>query len=181
MSTKAKKVILGVTGSIAAYKACEIINRLREQRINVTVAMTKEAQKFITPLTLQTLSANKVICDLFVLADNINPAHISLAQACDLILIAPATANIIAKLAAGLADEVLTALCLSTPAPIVLCGAMNERMFKHKITQQNLARLEKLGYRFIGPRRGHLVCGDEGVGHLASVEEIVKEVLKILK
>jgi len=192
MSTKAKKVILGVTGSIAAYKACEIINRLRERRINVTVVMTKEAQKFITPLTLQTLSANKVICDLFTLApldnryltglaDNINPTHISLAQACDLILIAPATANIIAKLAAGLADEVLTALCLSTPAPIVLCGAMNERMFKHKITQQNLARLEKLGYRFIGPRRGHLVCGDEGVGHLASVEEIVKEVLKILK
>ncbi len=192
MSTKAKKVILGVTGSIAAYKACEIINRLRERRVNVTVAMTKEAQKFITPLTLQTLSANKVICDLFALApldnryltglaDNMNPTHISLAQACDLILIAPATANIIAKLAAGLADEVLTALCLSTPAPIVLCGAMNERMFKHKITQQNLARLEKLGYRFIGPRRGHLVCGDEGVGHLASVEEIVKEVLKILK
>lgn len=192
MSTKAKKVILGVTGSIAAYKACEIINRLRERRINVTVTMTREAQKFITPLTLQTLSANKVICDLFALApldnryltglaDNMNPAHISLAQACDLILIAPATANIIAKLAAGLADEVLTALCLSTPAPIVLCSAMNERMFKHKITQQNLARLEKLGYRFIGPRRGHLVCGDEGIGHLASVEEIVKEVLKILK
>lgn len=178
---KPKKIILGVTGSIAAYKACEIINRLRERRIDVAVVMTEEAQKFIAPLTLQTLSANKVICDLFALPENINPAHISLAEACDLVLIAPATANIIAKLAAGIADDVLTALCLSTPAPIVLCGAMNERMFKHKITQENLARLKRAGYRFVGPRKGHLVCGAEAVGHLAKVEEIVGEVIKILK
>ncbi len=207
---KTKEVILGVTGSIAAYKACEIINHLKKRKINVTVAMTEEAQHFITPLTLQALSANKVICDLFVLAENtypaistdeetlrtqlaccagagrsrkdgVNPAHISLAQRCDLVLIAPATANIIAKLASGLADDVLTCLALSTSAPIVLCCAMNEKMFKHKITQENIARLKKIGCRFVGPKKGHLVCGGEGIGHLASVEEIVQEVTKILK
>ena len=129
--SRSKEVILGVTGSIAAYKACEIINRLRERRINVTVVMTKEAQEFITPLTLQTLSANKVIRDLFALPDNVSPVHISLAQKADLVLIAPATANVVAKLAEGLADDVLTALALSTRAPIVLCCAMNEKMFKH--------------------------------------------------
>jgi len=189
---KSKEVILGVTGSIAAYKACELINRLRERGINVTVVMTKEAQEFITPLTLQSLSANKVICDLFALApldskrltglaENVNPLHISLAQRADLVLIAPATANIIAKLTAGLADDALTTLALSTGAPIVACCAMNEQMFKHKITQENIARLKRCGYRFIGPRKGRLVCGGRGMGHLAKVEEIVKEVVKTLR
>lgn len=178
---KSKEVILGVTGSIAAYKACELINRLKERKINVIVVMTKEAQEFITPLTLQSLSANKVILDLFVPAESVSPVHISLAKRCDLVLIAPATANIIAKLAHGLADDVLTCLALSTHAPIVLCCAMNEKMFKHKITQENIARLKKAGCRFIGPRIGRLVCGEEGMGRLASVKEIVQEVLKILK
>ena len=179
--SKSKEIILGVTGSIAAYKACELINRLRERRINVTAVMTKEAQEFITPLTLQTLSANKVVCDLFALPENVNPLHISLAQRADLVLIAPATANIIAKLAAGLADDALTALCLSTRAPIVLCCAMNEQMFKHKITRENIARLKKAGSRFIGPRIGRLVCGGRGMGHLAEVEEIVRETIRILR
>ncbi len=178
---KSKEVILGVTGSIAAYKACELVNRLRKRKVNVTVVMTKEAQEFIAPLTLKTLSANKVICDLFALPDNITPVHISLAERCDLVLIAPATANIIAKLAAGIADDALTCLCLSTRAPIVVCCAMNEKMFKHRITQANIARLKKAGYRFIGPIKGHLVCGGEGVGHLAGVSEIVKETLRLLK
>jgi phosphopantothenoylcysteine decarboxylase/phosphopantothenate--cysteine ligase len=178
---KKKELILGVTGSIAAYKACEIINRLRERQINVSVVMTKEAEEFITPLTLKTLSANKVIRDLFSLPDNVDPLHVSLAQRCDLVLIAPATANIVAKLAAGIADDALTALVLSTRAPIVLCCAMNEEMFRHKITQQNLARLKGLGYRFVGPKKGHLICGGQGIGHLASVEDIVREVVKILK
>ena len=175
-----KQVILGVTGSIAAYKACELINRLKRRGIRVTVVMTKEAEEFITPLTLQALSANKVIRSLFALTENVNPAHISLAQRADLVLIAPATANIVAKLAAGLSDDALSALVLSTRAPIVLCCAMNEQMFKHKITRQNLARLKKAGYRFIGPRKGRLVCGGEGMGHLANVDEIVRQTLKIL-
>lgn len=179
--SKAKEVILGVTGSIAAYKACEIINRLRKRKANITAVMTKEAQEFITPLTLQSLSANKVICQLFSLADNVSPTHISLAGRADLVLIAPASANIIAKLAAGIADDTLSCLCLSTHAPIVVCPAMNEKMFKHKITQDNIARLKRIGYRFIGPRKGHLICGGQGLGHLADVEEIVREVVKILK
>ncbi|MBU4140530.1 MAG: phosphopantothenoylcysteine decarboxylase [Candidatus Omnitrophica bacterium] len=179
--SKPKEVILGVTGSIAAYKACELINRLKRRRINVSVVMTKEAEEFITPLTLQALSANKVIRSLFALTENVSPAHISLAQRAGLVLIAPATANIVAKLAAGLADDVLSALVLSTRAPVVLCCAMNEEMFKHKITQQNIARLKKIGYRFIGPRKGRLVCGGEGMGHLAKVEEIVEQVVAALK
>lgn len=179
--SKPKEIVLGVTASIAAYKACEIINRLRERKLNVTVVMTKETKEFITPLTLQTLSANKVVCDLFALAENINPVHISLAKRCDLVLIAPATANIIAKLAAGLADDTLTCLCLSTSAPIMICLAMNEKMFKHQITQENIARLKKVGYHFLGPIKGHLICGDEGIGHLARVSDIVQEVVKILK
>jgi phosphopantothenoylcysteine decarboxylase/phosphopantothenate--cysteine ligase len=189
---KSKEVILGVTGSIAAYKACEIINRLREHHANITVVMTKEAKEFIAPLSLQALSGNKVICDLFELApldnrylrgftENVCPKHISLAQKADVVLIAPATAHIVAKLACGLADDVLTCLALSTRAPIVICCAMNENMLKHKITQENIARLKKLGYRFIGPEKGHLVCGDRGIGHLASVETIVQEVMRLLR
>ena len=178
---KNKEVILGVTASIAAYKACEIINRLRERRVNVIPVMTKQAQQFITPLVLQSLSANQVVCDLFSLPANVNPAHISLAQRADLVLICPATADIIAKLAAGIADDVLTCLCLSTSAPIVVCPAMNQAMFKHKITQGNINRLKKIGYHFIGPKKGHLVCGQEGIGHLAGVTQIVEQVLKLLR
>ena len=178
---KSKEVILGVTGSIAAYKACEIINCLKARRINITAVMTKEAQAFITPLTLQSLSANKVICDLFSLPDNLSPAHISLAERGDLVLIAPASANIIAKLAGGIADDTLSCLCLSTHAPIVICPAMHEGMFKHKITQENIGRLKKMGYRFIGPIKGHLVSGAKGIGHLAEVDRIVKEVMQILR
>ncbi|UCB56705.1 MAG: hypothetical protein JSV30_05770 [Candidatus Omnitrophota bacterium] len=176
-----KEVILGVTGSIAAYKACEIINGLRKRHINVTVVMTKEAQEFITPLALQALSANKVICDLFTPAEHASPAHISLAEKADLVLIAPATANVVAKLACGIADDALTCLALSTRAPVVIACAMNEKMFKHKITSENIARLKKLGYRFVGPKVGHLVCGGRGMGHLADVAEIVKEAIKNLK
>lgn len=179
--SKPKEVILGVTGSIAAYKACELINHLRKRRINVTVVMTREANEFITPLTLQALSGNKVIGDLFALPENVTPAHISLAEKAQLILLAPATANIIAKLAAGIADDTLTALCLSTQAPIIICPAMNEAMFKHKITRENVARLKRIGYRFIGPAKGHLVCGGEGLGHLAGIEEIIKGALKALR
>ena len=122
-----------------------------------------------------------MVRDLFALPENVDPLHVSLAQKCDLVLIAPATANIIAKLTAGIADDTLTALVLSTRAPIMLCCAMNENMFKHKITQENITRLKRLGYRFVGPKKGHLVCGGEGIGHLADPAEIIKEATKLLK
>lgn len=178
--TQHKRIALGVTGSIAAYKACEIISRLRDKQIDVSVIMTKEAQEFITPLTLQILSGNKVICGLFALPDNMSPAHISLARQIDLLLIAPATANVIAKLAAGIADDALTCLALSVTVPVVICPAMNERMFQHKLTQRNVTCLKEAGCRFVGPERGRLVCGGEGLGHLAKVETIVQEVVTIV-
>ncbi len=178
---KQKHIVLGVTGGIAAYKACAIINRLRGRGFAVSVVMTAQAEEFITPLTLQTLSGNTVVRGLFALPGNFTPAHISLAQKADLVLIAPATANIIAKLACGIADDALTALCLSTVAPIVICCAMNEKMYQHKITQENISRLKKIGHKFIGPVKGRLACGDIGMGHLSSSEEIVREASRLLK
>ncbi len=175
-----KEVVLGVTASIAAYKACEIINALKKKRINITAVMTKDAEEFITPLTLQSLTGQKVIRNLFALPDNMNPLHITLAKKCDALVIAPATMNIIGKLASGIADDALSALAFSTRAPVLIAPAMNEFMYTHKTTQENISRLKKNGVRFIGPKRGHLVCGDKGIGHIADVDEIVSAVLKVL-
>ena len=175
-----KEVVLGISASIAAYKACEIINALKKKQINVTVVMTKDAEEFITPLTLQSLSGQKVIRSLFALADNMNPLHITLAKKCDALVIAPATMNIIGKLASGIADDALSALAFSTRAPLIIAPAMNENMYMHKTTQENISKLKKKGVHFIGPKRGHLVCGDKGIGHIADLDEIVSAVLKVL-
>ena len=143
-----KEIVLGVTASIAAYKACEIIRSLKEEGFGVTVIMTGEAGEFITPLTLASLSRNKVYSQMFSDPEDWEIVHISLADKADLILIAP---------------------------------AMNFNMFQHKLTQENIAKLKKIGYKFIGPEKGKLADGRVGIGHLASVEEIVKEVKKVLK
>ncbi len=180
MSPKAKSVILGVTGSIAAYRACEMITAFRKSGIDVTVIMTPEAEEFITPLTLQTLSGNKVVTDMFELPENRNPLHTSLADRADLILIAPASANIIGKLAGGICDDILTCVVLATNAPVLIAPAMNEKMYRHKIVQENITRLKKSGYRFLGPIKGHLACGHEAIGHIAETDEIVKEARRLL-
>ena len=172
-----KHIVLGVSGSIAAYKAGDIIRRLREKDCDVTVVMTACAEKFITPLTLETLSGRPVCRDMFARDAGWDMAHISLAKSADVLLIAPATANVIGKMAAGIADDLLTCTAITTRAPIIVAPAMNTMMFTHSIVQENMKKLAANGVRFIQPREGKLACGDVGQGHLADVDEIVKEVL----
>lgn len=174
---KEKKIILGVSASIAIYKSCDIVRRIREKIGSVTVVMTRESEELIRPVVFQSLSGNKVYCGLFDPAETWSIGHISLAQEADLILIAPATANIIAKIAAGIADDLLTCTILATKAPVLIAPAMNENMYQNKITQDNIAKLKKLGYAFIGPREGKLACGDSGMGCLADSDKIIQEMI----
>lgn len=172
---------MGVTASIAAYKACDIIRSLKEEGFEVTAVMTEEAKEFITPLTLASLTRNKVYSRMFSDPEDWEIEHISLADKADLILIAPATANIIAKLACGLGDDLLSSTILASRAPVLIAPAMNFKMFEHRLTQENIAKLKEIGYKFIGPKKGKLADGRIGIGHLADTEEIVKEAKKILK
>jgi len=175
-----KKVILGVTAGIAAYKAAEIIRLLRDSGFKVTVVMTEDAQRFITPLSLAVLSGNKVYSGMFDQPKDWDIEHISLAETADIILVAPATADIIAKLSGGLCGDLLNCVILASKAPVLIAPAMNDNMYKHPITRENISRLKKIGYKFIGPARGKLASGKVGLGRLADVEEIVKEAKKIL-
>lgn len=181
MKGRGKLVILGVTGSIAAYRACDITNFLRKESFEVQALLTKEGKEFITPLTLQTLSKNRVIEDMFESPGEWNPLHTSLADRAALILIAPATANIIAKLANGICDDILSCVVFATKAPVLIAPAMNDNMYNHKIVQANIARLKAVGCKFIGPVKGMLACGRFDLGHIADTENIVKEVKRLLK
>ncbi len=178
---KTKEIILGLTGSVAVYKSCELTRRLRKKGFNISVIMTAEATRFITPLLMESISGNKVEQDLFHSSETHSPQHISLAGKADLLLIAPATANIIAKVASGFCDDLLTCTVLSTKAKVLFAPAMNKEMFRKKIVQENISKLKKMNYRFIGPVEGELVCGEIGRGCLAPVEKIVSEVIKALK
>ena len=178
---KAGPVILGVTGSIAAYRACDIISALRKESIDVQVVLTKEAAEFITPLSVQTLSCNKVITEMFAMPEKWEPIHTSIADKAAIILIAPATANIIGKLASGICDDILTCDTYATKAPVLIAPAMNEKMYRHEIVQANIAKLKTIGYKFVGPIKGRLACGHEDIGHIAETSDIVKEVKKILR
>lgn len=175
-----RKVVLGITGSIAAYKACEIVSRLKELGAEVFVIMTRSATHFVTPLTFQTLSGNKVYIELFNLPEKWELEHISLAERADLILIAPATANIIAKLATGIADDLLTAAVLASEAPILIAPAMHEIMYKNSLTQANIQKLKEKGFKFVGPEYGKLASGESGLGRLASNDKIIEGVKDIL-
>ncbi len=171
--TKASKcVILGVTGSIAAYKSAELASLLVKQGHEVFVTMTKDAMEFITPLTLQTLSKNPVTTGFYDEKDNWRPGHIDLADRANLLLIAPATAHIIAELAHGLASQPLAAIALATRAPILIAPAMNGKMWEHAATKENVEKLKLRGVEFIGPEEGMLACGYEGIGRLWKVDEI---------
>jgi len=175
--------VLGVTGSIAAYKAAEITSRLTKEGANVNVVMTADAQKFITPLAFKTLSRNPVETDLYGETEGWKPTHIKLADEADLLLIAPATANTLAKMANGLADDALTciALALNPRTPVLIAPAMNGKMWLHPATQQNVATLKERGAEFIGPEEGMLSCGYEGIGRLFEPERIVQRALELLK
>lgn len=176
-----KTIILGVTGSIAAYKACEIVSAFKKESFDVQVLLTKEAGEFVTALTFQTISQNRVVTDMFELPEDWSPRHTSLADKADLVLIAPATANVIAKLAAGICDDILTCVVFATKAPVLIAPAMNEKMYRHPVTQDNIARLKKIGYRFVGPIKGRLACGHEDIGHIARVEDMMSEAKRLLK
>ncbi|MFA6130350.1 MAG: flavoprotein [Candidatus Omnitrophota bacterium] len=181
MERPKKNIILGVTASIAIYKACELIRRLKECGFVVKVIMTKEAEELIRPIVFASLSGNRVYqADIFNEPDTWEIEHVSLAQEADLILIAPATANIIAKLAAGICDDLLTCTVCASNEKILIAPAMNEVMYNNKITQSNIAKLKSCGYKFIAPRKGVLACGKVGLGCLAEPEDIVKEVKKYL-
>ncbi len=180
MTLEKRCVVLGVTGGIAAYKAAEIVSRLKKLGADVRVIMTKNACEFITPLTLETLSVNPVVCDTFERARTWEVEHIALAARADLFLIAPATANIMAKMAAGLADDMLSTTVLATHAPILLAPAMNTAMWENPVTQENREKLARRGVRFVGPAEGHLACGTTGKGHIASVEDIVSQACALL-
>lgn len=169
-------ILLGVSGSIAAYKACDLITELRDKGHSVQVVMTKDAHHFVTPLALQSFAGTEVVQDFFSLEGRVKPVHIELAKKADLILVAPATADIIAKLAHGLADDVLTCAALASDAPLVIAPAMNEKMWFHAATQENVEKLKKRGVSVVAPVEGHLVCMDKGMGHLAENASIVKAV-----
>jgi len=176
-----KKIILGVTGSIAAHKAADLASLLTKQKCDVRVVMTADAQRFITPLPFKTLTRNPVVTDLYDEDEGWKPTHIELADAADLLLIAPATANVIAKLAHGLADDALTciALALNPKAKILIAPAMNGKMWLHSATQANVKILKSRGAEFIGPDEGMLSCGYEGIGRLWPVEQIAARVSKL--
>jgi len=172
---------LGITGSIAAYKACDIARLFLEKGLSVSVVLTKEAEHFITPLTLSALIGEDVYRSSLDDPHAVKMPHITLAQEADALLIAPATANIIGKLAHGLADDLLTCVALGTSAPILIAPAMNSKMYANKIVQANCTTLKNNGVKFIEPTKGKLACGDVGVGHLADEEAIVKAVIRSLK
>lgn len=182
MST-AKAIVLGVTGSIAAHKAVDLASLLTKAGHSVHVVMTADALKFITPLPFKTLSRHPVVTDLYDEEEGWKPTHITLADSADLLLIAPATANVLAKLAAGIADDALTciALALNPNAKLLLAPAMNGKMWQHPATQQNVATLKSRGAQLVGPDSGMLSCGYEGVGRLEVVEEIAKRALELLR
>ncbi|HEX5220304.1 MAG TPA: flavoprotein [Verrucomicrobiae bacterium] len=178
-----KNIVLGVTGSIAAHKAADLASQLTKQQLNVRVVMTADAQRFVTPLPFKTLSRNPVVTDLYDEEEGWKPTHIRLADEAELLLLAPATANVIAKLANGIADDALTCiyLALNPKAKILIAPAMNGKMWLHPATQQNVGLLKSRGAEFIGPEAGMLSCGYEGIGRLWPVEQIVERALQLLR
>ena len=175
-----KTVVMGITGGIAAYKAAQVVSNLRKAGVEVYCIMTRHAQEFITPLTLETLSAHPVVTDMFRREQPWEVEHISLAQRADLFLIAPATANILGKMAHGIADDMLSTTVMATRAPILLAPAMNTVMYTHPATQENLRILRERGCRTVGPESGLLACGDVGAGRMSEPDVITEAVLALL-
>ena len=178
-----KTIVLGITGSIAAYKAGDIVSGLVKSGCDVHVIMTDAAVKFVAPLTFQTLSRNKVYTDMFEEIAYNDVRHISLAQKADCFVIAPATANIIGKIASGIADDMLSTVVMAVDikkTPVIICPAMNTAMYENKITQDNIAKLQEYGYSFIEPKESVLACGDIGKGALADVNDILAAIKAVL-
>ncbi len=175
-----KNIVLGVTGGIAAYKACELTRRLIRAGANVQVIMTENATQFVAPLTFQALSQRRVATHTFDLEWESEIGHISLADSTDLIIIAPATANFIGKAAGGIADDLLTTVTLATRAPVLLCPAMNVNMYENQVVQENIEKLKRRGFSIMKPGEGELACGWEGQGRLPEVDDIVEEIERVI-
>jgi len=180
MEAPKKTIILGVTSSISIYKACEIIREFQKEDLDVHVVMTKNASRLISPRLFSSLSGNEVLLDLFDEAGSPSISHITLTQGADLLLVAPATANIIGKFASGVADDALSTVYTAADCPVVVAPAMNEKMYLHRSTYKNIQRLKSDGIKFIEPDKGYLACGDEGLGRLVSPCEIVKKCLEFI-
>ena len=179
---KNKTIIVGVTGGISAYKSADLVSKLVQAGADVWVAMTKEAAKLVTPLTFRTLSRNPVITDLFSeeLAD-IPVPHISITEKADLIIIAPATANIIGKIARGIADDPLSTMVMVSKAPKLVAPAMNRNMWENPVVQENISKLKDLGYQILGPEIGWLACGDEGIGRMVEVPAMISKATEMIE
>ena len=178
MMLTGKKIVVGVTGGIAAYKACELVSRLKKRGAQVRVVLTEHACQFVQPLTFETLSGNPAYTDSFDRKYEIG--HVALAKWADLLLIAPATANCMAKMACGIADDLLSTTCLAVRCPVLVAPAMNSAMWRNPATQANLELLRSRGLRFVGPEAGRLACGDDDVGRMSEPEQIVEAVEAIL-
>ena len=175
-----KTIVLGITGGIAAYKAADIASKLTQAGARVEVVMTESATRFIAPLTLRSITGRPVVTDMFEPASEFSLEHIALAEAADIVVIAPTTANTIAKIAAGIADDMLTCLVLATKAPVIVAPAMNDNMFQNPVTQENLAKLKARGFIIIEPAYGRLASGKTGWGRLAEVETIIGTIKQVL-
>lgn len=178
---KEKTVVLGVCGGIAVYKACDLVSKLKKTGVNVHVIMTKSATEFVAPLTFQTLSQNYVVEDMFESPKTWDVEHISLAKKADVFALVPATANIIGKVANGIADDMLTTTIMATKGKILIAPAMNTNMYENQVVQRNINILKDLGYKFVEPESGRLACGDIGSGKLASVDIIFDSIIKLLE
>jgi phosphopantothenoylcysteine decarboxylase/phosphopantothenate--cysteine ligase len=178
---KGKHVVLGVTGGISAYKAADLTSKLVQAGAEVTVVMTESAARFVTPLTFETLSRRQVHTEMWHAEGEFSSSHLALSEWADVVLVAPATANIIAKLAHGIADDLLSTMLLAVDSPVVLAPAMNERMWKNPVVRDNVRRLKELGYHVVGPGEGYLACGVVGMGRLADVKDILDVVASLLK
>src|SRR5215218_8165647 len=171
---KGREVIVAVCGGIAAYKVADVVSKLVQLGAGVTVCMTAEAQKFITPLTFEALSGRPVRTGTFALVESSDPQHIALTERADLMLVAPATTNLIAKVAHGLTDDLVSLMVCAAACPVVFAPAMNNRMWAHPIAQENYAKLSQIGYRFIGPETGWLACRNVGAGRLSEPQKIME-------
>lgn len=181
MRLKKKTILLIITGSIAAYKAADLIQALREEGSRVIPVLTEAAKKFVTPLTVRAVSGEPVYDDFFTVHSPYDVIHTSLAELADLILVAPASANFIARMAVGLANDLASSIILAADRPVLLAPAMNDQMYQNPLTQENIQKLKKFGYRFVDPIEGHLICGKEALGHISDPETIVHQVVQILR
>ena len=177
---KGREIIVGVCGGIAAYKVADAVSKLVQLGAGVTVVMTADAPKFVTPLTFEALSGRKVHTEIFTQTDPGDTQHIGLTERADLMLIAPATNNMIAKVAHGLTDDLVSLMICAAACPVVFAPSMNHRMWDHPIAQENYAKLSQIGYRFIGPETGWLACRNVGAGRLSEPQKIVDEVVHML-